>query len=88
MRWIYLAVIILFAVSTLIFALQNLESTTVSFLSFKVRAPLAVLPAGGGDRRQPAGAAASILPEVTDLQGFCVRAPAAASYSTSAFISL
>jgi lipopolysaccharide assembly protein A len=65
MRWIYLAVIILFAVSTLklrndtvvdsrfwrakirvetlIFALQNLESTTVSFLSFRVRAPLAVL---------------------------------------------
>jgi len=43
MRWIYLAVIILFAVSTLIFALQNLESTTVSCLSFRVRAPLAVL---------------------------------------------
>ena len=43
MRWIYLAVIIVFAVSTLIFAFQNLEPTTVSFLGFRVRAPLAVL---------------------------------------------
>ena len=43
MRWIYLAVIIVFAVSILIFAFQNLEPTTVSFLSFRVRAPLAVL---------------------------------------------
>jgi putative membrane protein len=43
MRWIYLAVIIVFAVATLIFAFQNLEPTTVSFLSFRVRAPLAVL---------------------------------------------
>jgi uncharacterized integral membrane protein len=32
-----------FAASTLIFSFQNLESTTVSFLSFRVRAPLAVL---------------------------------------------
>jgi lipopolysaccharide assembly protein A len=43
MRWIYLAVIIVFAVATLIFAFQNLEPTTVSFLGFRVRAPLAVL---------------------------------------------
>ena len=43
MRWIYLAVIILFAVATLIFALQNLEAATVSFLGFRVRAPLALL---------------------------------------------
>ena len=43
MRWIYLALIILFALATLIFALHNLEAVTMSFLSFKVRAPLALL---------------------------------------------
>ena len=43
MRWIYLAFIILFAVATLVFALQNLESATMTFLGFKVRAPLALL---------------------------------------------
>ena len=43
MRWIYLALIILFALATLIFALQNLEIVTVSFLRFEVRAPLALL---------------------------------------------
>jgi uncharacterized integral membrane protein len=43
MRWIYLVFIILFAVATLVFALQNLESVTMSFLGFKVRAPLALL---------------------------------------------
>lgn len=43
MRWIYLAVIILFAAATLTFALQNLEVVTMSFLGFAVRAPLALL---------------------------------------------
>jgi uncharacterized integral membrane protein len=43
MRWIYLVFIILFAAATLVFALQNLESATMSFLGFKVRAPLALL---------------------------------------------
>lgn len=43
MRWIYLALIILFALATLIFALQNLGIVTVSFLRFEVRAPLALL---------------------------------------------
>ena len=43
MRWFYLAVIVLFAVATLVFALQNFEIVTVSFLSLKVRAPLAVV---------------------------------------------
>jgi lipopolysaccharide assembly protein A len=43
MRWIYLVFIILFAVATLVFALQNLDSATMSFLGFKVRAPLALL---------------------------------------------
>jgi lipopolysaccharide assembly protein A len=43
MRWIYLAFIILFAVATLTFAVQNLEAATMSFLGFRVRAPLALL---------------------------------------------
>jgi uncharacterized integral membrane protein len=43
MRWIYLALVILFVLVTLIFALQNLEVVTVSFLRFEVRAPLALL---------------------------------------------
>jgi len=43
MRWIYLAFIILFAVATLVFALQNLEAVTMSFLGFKVRSPLALM---------------------------------------------
>src|SRR6202043_1023165 len=38
MRWLYLAVIVLFAAATLVFALQNFEIVTVSFLGFKLRA--------------------------------------------------
>ena len=41
MRWIYLAVIILFAAATIIFALQNFEIVTMSFLGFNARVPLA-----------------------------------------------
>jgi lipopolysaccharide assembly protein A len=43
MRWIYLAIIILFAAVTVIFALQNLDTVTMSFLGFSARAPLALL---------------------------------------------
>jgi putative membrane protein len=43
MRWVHLTIIVLFAVVTLIFALQNLGSVTVSFLGLSVRAPLAIL---------------------------------------------
>jgi uncharacterized integral membrane protein len=43
MRWIHLAVIVLFAVATLVFALQNLEAATVAFLGFRIRAPIAAL---------------------------------------------
>lgn len=45
MRWIYLAVIILFAVATIIFALQNFEAVTMSFLGLNARVPLALLVA-------------------------------------------
>jgi putative membrane protein len=43
MRWTYLAVIILFAAATIVFALQNLEIVTMSFLGFSARVPLALL---------------------------------------------
>ena len=43
MRWFHLAVIILFVAVILIFAFQNLDVVTVSFLGFSARAPLAVV---------------------------------------------
>ena len=43
MRWVYMATVALFAVAILIFALQNLEPVTVSFLGARIRAPLAVV---------------------------------------------
>ena len=43
MRWIYLAIIILFAAATIIFALQNFEIVTVSLFGFGARVPLALL---------------------------------------------
>jgi lipopolysaccharide assembly protein A len=43
MRWIHLSIIVLFAAATVIFALQNFEIVTVSFLSFEARVPLALL---------------------------------------------
>ena len=46
MRWIYLAVIILFAAATIIFVLQNFETVTMSFLGLNARVPLALLVAG------------------------------------------
>jgi lipopolysaccharide assembly protein A len=45
MRWIHLAVIILFAAATILFALQNFEIVTMSFLGFNSRVPLALLVA-------------------------------------------
>jgi uncharacterized integral membrane protein len=45
MRWLHLTVIILFAAATLIFALQNFEIVRMAFLSFSIRAPLALLVA-------------------------------------------
>jgi uncharacterized integral membrane protein len=45
MRWIYLVVIILFVAATIIFALQNFEIVTMSFLGWNARVPLALLVA-------------------------------------------
>jgi len=43
MRWIHLALIALFALATLVFAVQNLEVVTMQLLRFEIRAPLALL---------------------------------------------
>jgi uncharacterized integral membrane protein len=45
MRWVYLAVIILFAAATIVFAAQNFEIVTMSFLGSNTRVPLALLVA-------------------------------------------
>jgi uncharacterized integral membrane protein len=45
MRWLHLAVIILFAAATTIFAAQNFEIVTISFLGSNARVPLALLVA-------------------------------------------
>jgi putative membrane protein len=45
MRWVHLIVIALFAVATIVFAAQNFEIVTMSFLGFSARAPLALLVA-------------------------------------------
>jgi lipopolysaccharide assembly protein A len=42
-RLIYLLIIIVFALATLIFAVQNLAVVTVSFLTMNLAAPLALL---------------------------------------------
>lgn len=43
MRWVYLLVNTLFVAAVVLFAIQNLQMTTMSFLGFSLRAPLAVL---------------------------------------------
>jgi len=45
MRSVYLAVIVAFVAATLIFAVQNFEIVTMSFLGFSARVPLALLVA-------------------------------------------
>ena len=46
MRWLHLAVICAFAAAVTIFAAQNLQVVTMSFLGFSARVPLALLAAG------------------------------------------
>jgi len=43
MRWVYLAIVILFIAAVVLFAVQNLGAVTTSFMGFSVRAPLAIL---------------------------------------------
>lgn len=43
MRWVYLAVVVLFVAATIIFATQNHDTVTVSFLRMSIQVPLAFL---------------------------------------------
>jgi lipopolysaccharide assembly protein A len=43
MRWLYLAVVVLFAGAVLVFAAQNVAATTVTFLRMSIQVPLALL---------------------------------------------
>lgn len=43
MRWFHLTVVIVFVLVLLIFALQNFETVTISFLRVSLQLPLAVL---------------------------------------------
>lgn len=43
MRWVHVAIIVLFAGATLIFAVQNLQSVTMSFLGLSLRLPMALM---------------------------------------------
>jgi uncharacterized integral membrane protein len=45
MRWFYLIVVILFVAAITLFAIQNVQLTTMSFLWFSIRAPLAIMAA-------------------------------------------
>ena len=46
MRWFHMVVICAFAAAVIIFAAQNLEMVTMSFLGFSARVPLALLAVG------------------------------------------
>ena len=43
MRWVYLAVIILFALAVVVFAAQNFETVTISIFKVNISMPLALL---------------------------------------------
>jgi uncharacterized integral membrane protein len=43
MRWFYLAIIVLLAAATVIFAAQNFQVVAVSFLRISIQTPLAFL---------------------------------------------
>jgi lipopolysaccharide assembly protein A len=42
-RWLYLAIVVLFVAALIIFVFQNTQSVSVTFLSLGVTLPLAVL---------------------------------------------
>lgn len=43
MRWFHVAVVVVFALAIIVFAVQNLEPVTISFLGFSARAPVALV---------------------------------------------
>ena len=43
MRWIYLAIVLVFVAALIVFVFQNTQSVAVSFLALGVTLPLAIL---------------------------------------------
>ncbi len=43
MRWLYLAIVVVFVAALIIFVVQNTQSVSMSFLSLGITLPLAVL---------------------------------------------
>ena len=43
MRWLYLAIVVVFVAALIIFVFQNTESVSVSFLTWAIDSPLALL---------------------------------------------
>ena len=43
MRWIYLAIVVVFVAALIVFVFQNTQSVDVSFLTLGVTLPLAIL---------------------------------------------
>jgi hypothetical protein len=68
MRWIHTIITILFVTATFLFAAQNLQIVTLSFLGFSARVPVALrdrLPPWHDGGRQPFGAAPPINCKIT-----------------------
>jgi len=42
-RWIHLTIVIVLVAAAIIFAVQNLETVTITFLGFSISAPVALL---------------------------------------------
>ena len=45
MRWVHIAIVILFVAATLVFLIQNREIVSIDFLGLSVRMPLALTAA-------------------------------------------
>jgi len=43
MRWVYLAIVVVFVAAAIIFSLQNTQMVSVSFLASAIGAPLAIV---------------------------------------------
>jgi uncharacterized integral membrane protein len=46
MRWVHVAIVVLFVAAMIVLIVQNREVVTMAFLGFSIRAPLALVVAG------------------------------------------
>ena len=67
MRWVYLAIVVVFVAAAIIFSLQNMQSVAVAFLALAISAPLAIVVfvvyvLGAATRWKPVRAPAHLHP--------------------------